>query len=125
MWLISETHIFSSNNINQVSFGFNRIFNHICRLAPDVAKPPTSAFRAPILEAHAFHYWLPSKTESVHKDCLSCGLSSIQMTNYWSLGDRGFAPFQGGTNVYSVSDTFDMIRGQHNIRPVLEFAPTR
>ncbi len=38
------------------------------------------------------------------------------MTNYWSLGDRGFAPFLGGTNVYSFSDTFDMIRGNHNIR---------
>src|SRR5579863_949411 len=26
---ISETHIFNSNNINQATFGFNRIFNHI------------------------------------------------------------------------------------------------
>jgi hypothetical protein len=32
------------------------------------------------------------------------------------LGDRGFAPFQGGTNVFSISDSFDMIRGNHNIR---------
>ena len=38
------------------------------------------------------------------------------MTNYWSLGDRGFAPFVGGTNVYTFADTFDMIRGNHNIR---------
>jgi len=38
------------------------------------------------------------------------------MTNYWSLGDRGFAPFQGGTNVFSISDSFDMIRGKHDIR---------
>jgi len=38
------------------------------------------------------------------------------MNNYWALGDRGFAPFQGGTNVFSVSDSFDMIRGKHNIR---------
>jgi hypothetical protein len=33
-----------------------------------------------------------------------------------SLGDRGYAPYQGGTNVYSVSDTLDLIRGRHNIR---------
>ncbi len=26
---LSETHIFSSNNINQISFGYNRIFNFI------------------------------------------------------------------------------------------------
>ena len=35
---------------------------------------------------------------------------------YWGLGDRGFAPFQGGTNVFDISDSFDMIRGNHNIR---------
>ena len=35
---------------------------------------------------------------------------------YWGLGDRGFAPFQGGTNVFHISDSFDMIRGNHNIR---------
>src|SRR5206468_7496489 len=27
--VISETHIFSDRNINQFTFGFNRIFNHI------------------------------------------------------------------------------------------------
>ena len=35
---------------------------------------------------------------------------------YWGLGDRGFAPFQGGTNVFMVADSLDMIRGKHNIR---------
>src|ERR1700676_3152130 len=35
---------------------------------------------------------------------------------YWSVGDRGFAPFQGATNVFSISDSFDMIRGKHDIR---------
>ena len=35
---------------------------------------------------------------------------------YWSLGDRGFSPFQGGTNVFSISDSFDMVRGNHDIK---------
>ena len=47
---------------------------------------------------------------------MSCGLTSTLMNNYWALGDRGFTPFQGGTNVFSVSDSLDMIRGNHNIR---------
>ena len=47
---------------------------------------------------------------------MSCGLSSTLMNNYWALGDRGFAPFQGGTNVFSITDSFDMIRGNHDIR---------
>ncbi len=34
---------------------------------------------------------------------------------YWSIGDRGFAPFVGGTNVFSIADSFDMIRGKHDI----------
>ena len=38
------------------------------------------------------------------------------MSNYFAVGDRGYAPYQGGTNVYSVSDTLDLIRGRHNIR---------
>ena len=43
------------------------------------------------------------------------------MPGYWSLGDRGFAPFQGGTNVYSVSDTLDLIRGRHDVRVGMGF----
>ena len=35
---------------------------------------------------------------------------------YWGLGDRGFAPFQGGTNVFTIADSLDMIRGKHDIR---------
>ena len=50
------------------------------------------------------------------KDCMSCGLTSTLLTDYWALGDRGFAPFQGGTNVFSISDSFDMIRGKHDIK---------
>ena len=38
------------------------------------------------------------------------------MSNYFAIGDRGFAPYQGGTNVYSISDTLDLVRGKHNIR---------
>src|ERR1700704_581507 len=43
-------------------------------------------------------------------------MTSTLMGNYWNLGDRGFAPFQGGTNVFYISDSFDMIRGKHDIK---------
>ncbi len=32
-----------------------------------------------------------------------------------AVGDRGYAPSQGGTNVFSISDSMDMIRGKHEI----------
>ncbi len=47
---------------------------------------------------------------------MSCGLTSTQLDQYWSLGDRGFSPFQGGTKVFSFFDSLDMIRGNHDIK---------
>src|SRR5581483_5121488 len=59
---------------------------------------------------------LPSSLTQSSKYCVSCGLTSTQLFGgYYSLGDRGFAPFQGGTNVFSVSDSLNMTRGNHSI----------
>src|SRR5258708_9255736 len=43
-------------------------------------------------------------------------MTSFLMSAYFALGDRGFAPYQGGTSVYSVSDPLELIHGKHNIR---------
>ena len=48
-------------------------------------------------------------------------MTSFQMSAYFSVGDRGYAPYQGGTNVYSLSDTLDSIHGKHEIRFGLVF----
>jgi hypothetical protein len=49
-------------------------------------------------------------------------MTSVQLlTGYWSVGDRGFAPFTGGTNVFTFNDSFDMIRGKHDVRVGLGF----
>ena len=115
--VISETHIVSPNNINQFSFGFNRIFNHILSIGTGTCEAAKLGIQgADLGSACDSITGYPASLNQSTKDCISCGLSSIQMSGYWSLGDRGFAPFQGGTNVFSVSDTFDMIRGNHNIR---------
>jgi len=115
--VLAETHIVNSNNINQAYFGFNRIFNHITSFG-GFGAPPCEAANVGILGAD-----LNSKCPNAppgltqdFKDCLSCGLSTIALAQYWALGDRGFAPFVGGTNVFSFGDTFDMIRGRHDIR---------
>ena len=114
---VSETHIFNSNNINQATFGFNRIFNHIASFGSGTCEAAKLGIQgADLGSACAPITGYPSNLNQSTKDCISCGLSSIQMTNYWSLGDRGFSPFVGGTNVYTFADTFDMIRGNHNVR---------
>jgi hypothetical protein len=114
---ISETHIVSDHNINQISVGFNRIFNFITsygEFGGSICEAANLGIVGADLNAKCPN--APAGLTQTTKACLSCGLSSTQMSGYFSLGDRGFAPFQGGTNVYSVSDTFDMIRGKHDIR---------
>jgi hypothetical protein len=96
---LSETHVFSANTVNQFSAGYNRIFNYI------------SSYGSGTCEAQALG--IPG----ANLGGISCGLTSTQLDGgYWSLGDRGFAPFQGGTNVFSIADSFDMIRGKHDIK---------
>jgi len=115
--VISETHIFSSHNINQAYAGFNRIFDYITSyggFGGSLCEAATLGIVGADLNSKCPN--APPGLTQYSKTCLSCGLSSTQLSNYWSLGDRGFAPFVGGTNVFSFSDTFDMIRGNHNIR---------
>ena len=112
---VSETHIFNDRNFNQFTAGFNRIFNHILSFGDRTC----AAANIGILGAN-LNSICPNAPAGVvdqsTKDCISCGMTSTLMNNYWNLGDRGFAPFQGGTNVFFISDSFDMIRGKHDIR---------
>ncbi len=94
---LSETHVFSPRTVNQINVGYNRIFNFI------------TSFGTGSCEAQKLG--IPG----ANLGGISCGLTSTELSGYWSLGDRGYAPFQGGTNVFSISDSFDMIRGNHDI----------
>ena len=95
----SETHVFSGNTVNQFSAGYNRIFDYIS--SQGTGSCISKALGIPGANLGGY----------------SCGLTSSQMDGgYWSLGDRGFSPFQGGTNVFSVSDSLDMVRGNHDVK---------
>jgi hypothetical protein len=112
---ISETHVFSERNFNQFTFGFNRIFNHILSFGDRTCQSAQFGIAGANLNSICPNAPAGVVNQST-KDCISCGLTSTLMNNYWALGDRGFAPFQGGSNVFFISDSFDMIRGKHNIR---------
>jgi hypothetical protein len=102
---LSETHIFSPNTVNQFSIGFNRILDYFTSYGSGTCEssklgiPGANSSPGNPLEGGA-----------------SCGLTSTELTGYWSLGDRGYSPFEGTTNVFSISDSFDMVRGNHDIR---------
>ncbi|HEV2399984.1 MAG TPA: carboxypeptidase-like regulatory domain-containing protein [Candidatus Sulfotelmatobacter sp.] len=115
--VISETHVFSANTINQVTVGYNRIFNHILSFGTGTCEAALIGIPGADLGSKCDSITgYPASLNQSNKDCISCGMTSFLMANYFSVGDRGFAPYQGGTNVYSVSDTLDLIRGKHNIR---------
>lgn len=98
--VLSETHLFSPTTINQASFGFNRIFDYISSQGTGSCYASTLGIPGADLGG------------------LSCGLTSVEMPSgsYWSLGDRGYTPFVGGTNVWMFSETLDMVRGNHDVQ---------
>ena len=75
---ISETHIFSPTTVNQISAGFNRIFDYI-------TSQGTGSCAAQALG-------IPGANLGGG----SCGLTSVEMEGaYWSLGDRGYYAIRG------------------------------
>src|SRR5580700_4352151 len=114
---LSETHVFSANTINQVTVGYNRIFNHILSFGTGTCEAALIGIPGADLGSKCDSTTgYPASLNQSNKDCISCGMTSFLMSNYFAIGDRGFAPYQGGTNVYSISDTLDLVRGRHNIR---------
>ncbi|HEV2116628.1 MAG TPA: carboxypeptidase-like regulatory domain-containing protein [Terriglobales bacterium] len=111
---VSETHVLSDRTVNQFSAGFNRIFNHILSFGDKTCESANLGIQGANLDSTC--PGAPPGLSQSAKDCMSCGLTSTLVGTYWSLGDRGFAPFQGGTNVFDISDSFDMIRGKHDIK---------
>ncbi len=106
---LSETHIFSPTTVNQVSGGYNRIFDYI-------TSQGNRSCQSQIFQIPGANLNCNSSNDCV-APFISCGLTSTQFDGgYWSLGDRGFAPFIGGTDVYSINDTLDLIRGKHDIK---------
>ncbi len=110
---IGETHVFSATTVNQASFGYNRIFDYITSQGTGTCASSTI---------------VPGGIPGANLGCApggstcsagaySCGLvSTLMVGGYWSLGDRGYTPFQGGTDIFSFNDSLDLIRGKHDIK---------
>ncbi|HEX3892630.1 MAG TPA: carboxypeptidase-like regulatory domain-containing protein [Terracidiphilus sp.] len=113
---LGETHVFSAAMVNQASFGYNRIFDYIASQGNGTC---ASANLVPGGIPGA-NLGCPSGT--CVPGAYSCGLvSTIVAGGYWALGDRGYSPFQGGTNIYSFKDSLDLVRHKHEFRMGLDF----
>jgi hypothetical protein len=103
---IGETHVFSATTLNQASLGYDRIFDYIA--SQDNFTCESATLGIPYADLGCS----PNP-----KNPYSQGLVSTEVYGgYWSLGDRGYSPFQGGTNIFSFKDVLDLIRGHHEIR---------
>ncbi|MGB6687125.1 MAG: carboxypeptidase-like regulatory domain-containing protein [Terracidiphilus sp.] len=113
---LGETHVFSASLINQASVGYDRIFDYIASLGSGTC---ASANLVPggIPGAN-----LGCTSGTCTPGAYSCGLVSTEVFgNYWSLGDRGYSPFQGGTNIFSFRDALELIHNKHDFRMGLDF----
>jgi hypothetical protein len=120
--VVTETHVFSPTLINQFTAGYNRIFNHILSYGTGTCEAAQLGILGADLASQCDPFTgYPASLNQAPQECESCGMTSFQMSQYFSVGDRGYAPYQGGTNVYSLSDTLDYIHGKHEIRTGLVF----
>jgi hypothetical protein len=120
--VVTETHVFSPNLINQATAGYSRIFNHILSYGTGSCEAAILGILGADLASQCDPFTgYPASLNQAPQECESCGMTSFDMSAYFSIGDRGYAPYQGGTNVYSLSDTLDYIHGKHEIRAGLVF----
>jgi Carboxypeptidase regulatory-like domain len=120
--VLTETHLFSPNLVNQFTAGYSRIFNHILSFGTGSCEAAILGIPGADLASQCDNITgYPASLNQASQECVSCGLTSFDMSAYFSVGDRGYAPYQGGTNVYSLSDTLDVIRGKHDVKVGLTF----
>ncbi|MGH9384442.1 MAG: carboxypeptidase regulatory-like domain-containing protein [Vicinamibacterales bacterium] len=95
---LSQTHVFGNNVINQFTAGYNRVFNYITSFGYGSNKSRALGIPGANLGT--------AETSS---------LTRMTFQNFVGIGDRGFSPFQGGTNVFHYSDTLTMVKGSHQM----------
>jgi hypothetical protein len=106
---VGWSHVFSPNLINQATFGYDRIFDYIASLG-------NFSCGSALLGIPNADLGCSSGGTAAPGGNYSQGYVSTQFTGgYWALGDRGYSPFQGGTDIYSFKDSVDVIKGKHEI----------
>jgi hypothetical protein len=104
------SHVFSPTTLNTASVGYDRIFDYIDSLGNFTCGSTKLGIPGADLGCS-------STGSPIASDPYSQGVVSAEVYGgYWSLGDRGYSPFQGGTDIFSYKDVVDLIRGKHEIR---------
>jgi hypothetical protein len=113
---LGETHVFSLRMVNQASFGFNRIFDYIASQGNGTCASST------IVPGGIPGANLGCQGTNCLPRAYSCGLvSTIVAGGYWALGDRGYSPFQGGTNIFSFKDSLNLSLHKNDLKFGVDF----
>ena len=88
--------MFGNNVINQFTAGYNRVFNYITSFGYGSNK--------------SRELGIPGANLGTDE---TSSLTRMTFQNFVGIGDRGFSPFQGGTNVFHYTDTLTMVKGSH------------
>src|SRR5271156_4021014 len=106
---IGWSHVFAATTLNQATFGYDRIFDYI-------ASQGNSSCGSALLGIPNANLGCSASGTPLPGGSYSQGVVSVLPTSgYFAIGDRGYSPFQGGTNIYSFKDDLDLIRGKHDI----------
>ena len=89
--------MFSPALVNQFTAGYNRDFNYITSFG--------------YLSNESQKLGIPGANLGTPA---TSGLTNMTITGFAGFGDRGFSPFQGGTNVYHYLDSLNWVHGQHS-----------
>jgi hypothetical protein len=112
---VGWSRVFSANTLNQATVGYDRIFDYIASLGNYTCE--SAKLGIPNADLGCSSTGTPISGGSY-----SQGLVSTEVEGgYWSLGDRGYSPFQGGTDIFSFKDDLDLIRGKHEIHAGIDF----
>lgn len=95
---LSHTKVFANNAVNQFTAGYNRVFNFITSFGYGTNK--------------SRELGIPGANLGTPE---TSSLTRLTIQNFVGVGDRGFSPFQGGTNVFHYSNTTTFVRGSHTI----------
>jgi hypothetical protein len=95
---LSHTKVFANNAVNQFTAGYNRVFNFITSYGYGTNK--------------SRELGIPGANLGTPE---TSSLTRLTIQNFVGVGDRGFSPFQGGTNVFHYSNTTTFVRGSHTV----------
>lgn len=95
---LSYTKVFGNNVVNQSTAGYNRVFNYITSFG--------------YLSNKSRELGIPGANLGTDE---TSSLTRATIQNFVGFGDRGFSPFQGGTNVFHYANTTTLVKGSHTM----------